>query len=68
MWGIHVDVMANFNGYFSKDNPKYLAEKFSQESRIAQRKLRQKAGVEKNPPESDEIDEMVDAYELQNFT
>ena len=54
--------MANFNGYFSKDNPKYLADKFSQDSRIAQRKLRHKAGVELYTPEADQIDEMVDAY------
>jgi hypothetical protein len=29
IWGLHLDVMANFNGYFSRDNPKYLQEKFS---------------------------------------
>ena len=68
VWSIHLDVMANFNGYFSKDNPKYLAEKFSRESRMTQRKLRQKAGLETYPPESDEINEMVDDYELRNFT
>ena len=38
--------MHNFNGYFSKDNPKYLTDKFSRESRIARRKLKFKVGLE----------------------
>jgi len=38
--------MNNFNGYFSKDNPKYLTDKFSRSSRIAKRKLKLKVGLE----------------------
>lgn len=35
-----MDVMTNYNSYFSQDNPKYLDEKFSKEARMASKKLR----------------------------
>lgn len=59
--------MSNFNGYFSKENPKYLADKFSQESRKANKKLRQKAGLEYINEQNNEIDEIVETYQLQNL-
>ena len=38
--------MANFNGYFSRDNPKNLTDKFSREARFASKKLKYKIGKE----------------------
>jgi len=58
--------MHNFNGYFSKDNPKELGSKFSKESRFHRQKMRFKVGLQ-DPLiiEESEEDSLIDPNALQ---
>ena len=58
--------MANYNGYFPKDNPKCLEEKYSWGARMAQRKMRYNMGPAVLT-EEEYLDELINAYKQENL-